>query len=1115
MKKILLLSLLMMVIGTFQQAFSQDRTVTGTVTSAEDNSALPGVNITVKGASRGTTTGADGRYSLDGVGNDATLVFSFIGLVSQEIAVGNRTIVDIRMQADVRQLNEVVVTALGLEADRDKLGTASATVKGGALVQSGETSIITGLAAKTPGVIIQRTTGDPGASANIQIRGQSTITGNLQPLIVVDGIPIFNSSIGDAGIVIGTGEQSNQTDGVVQQSRLNDINPDDIASMEVLKGASAAALWGTRAANGVIVITTKKGRGANKMNISFRSSYSIDQINKSVPLQQKFGQGTNGFFQSGQPRSWGDRIADRTGGTDTYITDPAAAGYNGFVTFPDGTVRYAVANGNAANPHGGRNSKEVYDHSKEVFNNGYTRDNSLSFSGGDARSNYFVSIGNTYTKGIAVRNSDYDRTTFRANVESRLAPNFKSSISTGYTATSSNRVQQGSNISGIFLGGLRTPADWDNSRYVGGYTNKAGAFLLNRQVTFRNPLGAGNAGFDNPFWTIDNVKNTSKVGRFLGSLEFVYDPTKWLTIINRTGIDTYNDRRTAYFPIQASAFPTGSLTEEQISETQLDNNLFARVTKNFSDRFGSTLIVGLNLNQRKADQVGSSVSNIVNPFSPPQLSNSPSTARTPYNLQTVVRTAAVYGQLEVQALDMFFLNLTGRAESASTFGSAQSTFFYPSANLAWQFTKLDGLSDNSFLSFGKLRIAYGTVGIQPGPYYTRTYYANAGPSQLADGWGTTLDASAYGGGFVRSSTRGNNNLKPERKTEIETGFDLRFLNDRIGLSASYYYNKTVDAILQVPAAATTGFQLTQANAAELDNRGVELQLNADIVKTDAFTWTFSPNWSTNKNRVLDLSGAESISLNGFTATTSRAVKGYQMGALWGTRLLRGDDGQMILDENGFPRLADTEGVIGDPNPAWRAGIGNTFNFKGLSLYVLFDFVHKVDVWNGTKGALYSYGTHGDVGVETTVPAAVADTLRLYGGNTVAKTYAPNADGGYTFRGNTQDFGAGTVALDERWYRSPGIGQGFTGPAELFVENVSYTRLREITLAYSLRAPGFRQKSRLQSIDFSITGRNLVLWTGYTGVDPETNLTGVSNGRGLDYFNNPSTKSFIFSIKINY
>lgn len=1129
MKKLLFM-LLLLLTGLWQHAQAQDRTISGKVLDKANNQGLPGVTVIVKGRPTiGTSTNVEGDYALSVPANTTALVYSFVGYASQEVALTSSNTINITLSPDTKQLNEVVVTALGLQANRDQLGTAQATVEGQALVRSGETSVINALAGKTPGVLITRSSGDPGASSNIQIRGASTITGNLQPLIVVDGIPISNSSVGNEGILVSNGGAgSNQVDGVVQASRLNDINPDDIASMEVLKGAAASVVWGTRGANGVIVITTKQGRSAKgKLNVSYRSTLSIDQINRRVPLQQSFGQGSLGLFSTAPAavRSWGDRIADRSGAADSYITTPGAAGYQGYIEFADGSRRYNLAAGTVANPHGGKNSRETFDHSDDMFNNGYSWDNIGSISGGDERSNFYLSIGNTYTKGIAKQHSDNDRTTVRLNVDRQLSDAFRASVNMTYARTRSNRVQQGSNTSGIFLGGLRTPVDFNNQLYVGTFTDPTGNIFADRQSSYRNPLGRTTSpGFDNPLWTEANVLNQSRVNRFLGSIELTYQLTPWLNLLNRTGVDTYTDTRYEYFPVGAAAISVGALTEETIQETQVNNDLIARATARVNENITLTGLIGYNLNARRSTQIGASANSFINPFSPPQLDNTPVDTRSVYNLVVEQRTAALYGQVDLGLFDQIFLNGTIRGEQSSTFGPlTNKSFVYPAATAAWQFTKLAALTDNAVLSFGKLRFAYGQVGVQPTPYLTRTYYSPAGPAYLGDGWGTTLDAAAYQGGVVRSATEGNPYLKPERKTEYEYGLDLRFLNNRLGFTSTIYFNETQDAILSVPRAPTTGFTSINQNAASIRNRGLELSLDGDVIKTENFTFNLAPNFSLNRNKVLSLNGAISVPLTGFTGSESRAVQGYQLGELWGNTWVRNEQGNYVLDANGFPTLGG-QGVIGDPNPQWRGGVNLNFRYRALSLNVLVDHVHSVDVWNGTKGALYSYGTHRDTEQQTTVTAAQAAQLSVFQINaagssyqratTVATRYAPNTDGSYTFRGKVANFGGKDVVLDEGWYQA-GLGNGFNGPAEQFVEHVNYTRLREITLNYSFNQPWVKTATHLSGVDLSITARNIYLWTNYTGVDPETNLTGVSNGRGLDYFNNPSTRSILFSVKFTY
>ena len=496
MKKILLTCFSLVFV---LNAWAQDRVVTGKVTSQEDGSALPGVSVVLKGTTNGTVTDSEGSYKLTVPSSGGILTFSFIGMTGSEVVIGERSVVDVSLGLDVKELNEVVITALGLAEDKDKFASSVSNVQGSKVAASGETGLLQGLSGKAAGVIITRNGGDPGAGAYIQIRGQNTINGNAQPLFIVDGVPVSNSS-DNYGASAGNS--------IVQQSRINDINPDDIESTEVLKGASAAALWGTRAANGVIIITTKKGKDSKgKVNISFKSTVSFDQVNKVHALQTTYGQGTGGFYKQGNKFSFGDRIADRTGGTDTFITDPNNSNYNGFVTFPDGTARYAIASGSAANPHGGKNSQQVFDHTKDVFQTGHFNDNSITISGGNAKSNILVSYGNLTQDGVVKQFSNYKRNTARINATSQLNDWMRVSANVGYSNVNSSRIQQGDNVDGILLGGFRTPPDFDNSYYTGTYTDASGAVYPNAHVSYRNPLGIdGNTIYSNPVWNINNNK---------------------------------------------------------------------------------------------------------------------------------------------------------------------------------------------------------------------------------------------------------------------------------------------------------------------------------------------------------------------------------------------------------------------------------------------------------------------------------------------------------------------------------------------------------------------------------------------------------------------------------
>lgn len=1106
---------------------AQQRTITGKVTSASDGANLPGVNVVLKGTTTGTVTDANGQYSIATTQDGGVLVFSFIGFTTLEVPTNGRAIIDVNLEEDVAQLSEVVVTALGLEVSKDRLGSATSKVSGSAVKNSGEATLINGLAGKAAGVYINRSTGDPGAGSYIQIRGQSSITSSVQPLIVVDGIPVYNTTMA-MGVA-----------GVAQQSRINDINPNDIESVEVLKGASASALWGSRAANGVIMITTKKGASdKGKINVSYSGSYSQDKILVKHPLQHSWGQGVSGYYytnvlgdglfgsSTGLPYAFGDKIANRAGGNDVLVSDPNDPLYVGYYEAPDGSKIYPVLTSDfnpAGNVHGGKNSKTTYDQYDAIFGTGNYWDNNVSLSGGDKTGNFYLSVGNMAQNGIVKNNSDYKRFTFKFNGEKMFGKVVKLRTNSTYSRISSSRIQQGSNLNGLFLGALRTSPDFDNSVYTGTYFNPSGLGFAYRQRSYRNQIGRrADPSYDNPVWVMNNNKDRSLVDRFINSAQLDVFATDWLTLTARAGVDHYTNRLETFFPVNsAGGVNTGQLQLQSPQETQFNFDFFAQGNWSLSNNVTLSALIGTNANQRTSENVGGTINSfIITSEVPLNLNNATSTNRVPFNTFAQQRTGAVYGTVNLGWKDQLYVNATGRSESASTYGRAQNpTYFYPSADIAWQFTKTLQVN-NRILSFGKLRAGFGKVATQPGPYNTVTYY---GSSEYGESWGSTLNSSAYGGGYEQSSVLGNSGLKPEVKTEIEFGGDFRILSDRVTVGATYFTNKVKDVLLPVALASSTGFTNKTGNVASLQNKGIEVELNGDIIRAGAFRWNLYGNWSRIRNKVTDLAGTSSLFLAGFTGTSSRAVLNQPVGVLWSVDFLRDEKGEMILDSNGFPQNGEVEKVVGNPNPDWRGGIGSMFSFKGITLNVLFEHSHGGQIWGGTRGAMFNFGTHADTDHEVTLTAAEAATLKNYSGSTIANygttsasfgyPYAPNADGSYTIRGYVTDFGGGPVVVDEAWYT--GLGSGFGPVGSQFIESAQWTRLREISLGYSLNSPAFRSATKLTSIDFSLTGRNLFLWTDFKGNDPETNLTGPTNGRGLDYFNNPATKSWVFTLKINY
>jgi TonB-linked SusC/RagA family outer membrane protein len=1077
--RILLIALLSLYgLGAYAQ-----KSISGKITDT-DGMPLVGVTIIENGTTNGTISNVEGAYQITITTENATLKFSYVGYKTISQIVGTNTKIDITLEEDADLLDEIIVTALGFEEKRDNLGYANSKVDGENLVKSGEPTLLNSLSGQSSGIRISRNSGDPGAGAYIQIRGASTITRDSQPLIVVDGIPISNDVRGNS-----------DRGGSSQESRLNDINPNDIESISVLKGASAAALWGTQALGGVILITTKNGKYGSKTKVSFKSTYSLDVINRKYPLQTNFGQGDNGVFNPRARDSWGDRIADRSGAANNLNTSGE------FFIGQDGQTYYPIV---------GKNSRQIYDDSNfdQIFGNGQFFENNLSISGGNQNSTLFFSLGDLNQEGIVRNNSDYRRTTLRFNARHLFTENIKMKVTANYTRTASNRIQRGASSSGLYLGLLRTPGDFDNSGYRGDYYSGPDASPIpNRHRSYREPIAADNsATFNNPNWTINEQEDKARVDRFISSFELTASPTNWIDLIARVGIDHYSEKKNEFFTPGSAAgnFRTGLYEQSLATNTIFNMDYIAKASRQFGENFSADLLVGFNYNAT------SRVVNGVNTVNFIQFVDVASVVRDrnnalPENVTTISsqgqqRTAGVYSSLTLSGWNMLYFTGTMRVESASTFGDeANNSFFFPSASVAWQFSEIGDLSSDIF-SFGKLRLSYGEVGVQPARYNTSNVFVS--PS-FGDTFGGGLNLGLYGnGGFVPSASRGNAALLPERKKEFEIGTDLRFLNNRLSFSATYFYNRTEDVLLDFPVANSRGYSQVYTNGAEIENKGVELDLGYSILKIKDFSIDVLGTFTSVRNKVLDLRGVQSLNLGGLDAVNSRAVEGQPLGVIWGSRTLRNDDGSIIFDENGFPEQDELEGVIGDPNPDWQGSFLTTFKYKNFTLTAFFETFQGADIYAGTKSVLVDLGRWESTGNEITATR----NYREYNGNIISI--------GETFRGNVQDFGAGPVALTESWYNGDG---GFFGNGndELYVEDGSWTRLRELSLSYNLSSPWLKSKLGLESVQLTATGRNLILWTDFEGNDPDTNLSGVSVARGIDFFNNPGTKSYLFSILLNF
>ena len=1066
-------------LGVSQIALAQN-TISGTI--RDGNGPLPGANVIEVGTNNGVSTDFDGNFEIS-VSDGASLEISYTGYFTQTIEVGNQSSFDILMEEDTEQLDEVVVTSLGFTEKRDKLGSTYSVVSTGAVQRSGEATFANALSAKAAGLSVTRSSGDPGAGSRIRIRGANTILGSSEPLIIVDGSPL-NSSI--TKIVNGG---SSSSGAVNFGSRLNDINPADIASVQVLKGASAAALWGSRAANGVIVITTKEGQ-SGKAKITFSTTYSFDEISERIPRQNVWGQGQNGIYSPTKAESWGDYIPDRAGGADAVNTS------GGFFTSQNGNVYYPITT---------KNSRETYieENFNAAFQTGTFIQNDLNISGGNDKNTYFFSLTNLQQEGI-IRGSTYDRTNIRFNYNAKLNDIMDLSNKVAYTYTSANMTQGNSNVGGIQLGHLRTPADFDNRDYIGVYTNSSGEEFPRRHRSYRRYLGNNeNPIYNNPLWTTKEQLSLNQVNRITVTPQLTIKPKEWLQLITRANIDFADDRRTFFFPRGSAGSSitinrrVGSYLEDEIATRDYNIDFIGRGEFSLTDNIDLTAIVGWSLNDRKYNRSSGSISDfLVNATKRTTALNSSQESSTFENAKSFTRSNRGYAVLNFGINDELFVNVTGAVEASSTI---KGSFFYPAADVAWDFT--NSALESSIISFGKLRASYGIVGVQPAPHRFDTL-AEGGFSYST--YSDPLVIDSFGGGFRLDNNLGNPNLKPEMKTEWELGTDLRFFNNDLTFSFTYYNNKIEDILLNVSLSPSSGFSTQYGNFGAMKNKGYEIDLGWNAIQKQDLNLNTTLNWSKNVNEVTDLYGTSVVNMSPGASVQSVALVGSPLGTLFGTGSRTNPDGSFDLDENGFPQITSSFVVLGDPNPDWRAGLGFNLSYKKLNLNVVLEHSQGGEFSPRTLHVLKRFGTT----TETANRVTLTEPLVNVKGTTFPA--------GTTVRGNIKDFGGGNVLLDEQWYRrSIGGGFGDNQAYNFSIYDATWTKLREISLSYTLDSPSLKSTIGLSSVRFTLTGRNLININNIPGIDPEVNQYGTGNALGLDYFTNPQTQSTLLGVTFNF
>lgn len=1071
-------------------AFSQQQTITGVV-KASDGTTLPGVYISVKGSKTGTVTDIDGRYSMM-VQNGSVLLFSYIGYESQEITVSGSSVIDVTLQETSQELKEVVITALGVERETKSLGYAVQELGGDEMAKSRESNVINSLNAKIAGVTIVGTPSGVGSSARITIRGERSLNMNKnQPLFVVDGVPVSNEFNGSSG--------RNNTE-VDYGNPAGMINPEDIESMTVLKGANAAALYGSRASNGVIVITTKSGQSKKTLGVSFSTSVIFESVLRLPDYQNKYGQGLDGKFsfldgnggglRDGTDESWGPELNHIITASDLdndgkmfgisqtigemlvlpqFDSPRTIAGYRGGdVKSPGSAGSTIVPTRWDANP----------DNIKDFFETGHIATYALALDGANEQGNFRVSYTRSEEKGT-IPNTGLNRNILAFNGGYNLSSRLSSKVTLNYIN------QKSDNRPNLSYG-------TENIMYLFNCWLDRGINLNSLKNYWQEGLeGTNQFNFnynyhDNPYFQLYENTNAQSLNRLYGNVSIKYDFTDWLYLQVRAGTDYSNDLRSRRRAFSTQRFKYGSYREERITFQENNYDALLGLNRLISSDWNVNLIIGANIMNQNNKYLDVMAPQLLVPdvYS---LNNSRVPLAYGQN-NTEKEIYSVFSAAQIAFRDFWFIDITARNDWSSTLPEKNNSYFYPSISTGLVVTEAFKLP--VWLSYAKVRVGIAQVGNDTDPYQLIQPFNSAG---------SFGDSYTY----TESPVLTNPDLKPEISTSTETGLDLKFLNNRIGLSASYYYTMSRNQILQVPITIASAYSAKVLNAGKIKNSGIELSLNLVPVKLAHFQWDIDINWSKNNSEIVELSDDISTYVMASKYVTIEAREGGRMGDMYGYGFQRNPDGEIIFSANGRPKQTTDKILLGNYNPDWLSGINNTFRYKNISMNVLFDIRSGGEVYSHTQVV----GREGGQLIETLEGRASGYDLSVTGNGVIGKGVVEITDG----NGNVTGYAPNTTKVTAReWHTAFTNGRSLLEGA---VFDASFVKLREIKIGYAIPNKVFG-KIPFRDVNLSLVGRNLYLWTNVPHIDPET--SGLSGGvivPGVEDMSMPSSRTYGFSLSL--
>ena len=1039
-----LFSLLVSLLVILSVAAQGYRTVTGTVVFANDKEPLPGASVLPPDSNQGVVTDVDGKFTIQVSKDVHKLRVSYVGMVTREVEITANPMLIELSNAD-NELSEVVVTALGMKRERKGLGYAVQDLSAEDLNTDGTTSLASAMQGKLTGVDIRPSSGAPGASAQIVIRGARSFDGNNQPLYVVDGMPIESRPDYSTG---------NSVTGANIADRSIDINPEDIESINVLKGQAASALYGIRASNGVIVITTKRGKfNSNRPVVTLSTNISAERLSRKFERQTEYAQGNYmGAYSPTSSMTWGPKISEL----------PNDAKYGGNSQGHPGM--YYNPKREAAGLDGWT-SPTIYDNVGDFFGTGFTENTNFNVSQRTDRANYSFSLNNSYQKGI-IPSTGMNRWSARGLVDWTIDKEWSLGFTGNYNSTKITSAPGANN--GIVNVVFSAPAEYD----LKGIPSHAPGDPTS-QISFRS------TSFNNPYWWADNNEYLQHTNRFFGNSYVEYKPNLGnenirLWFREQAGIDMYTSNYSDVDEVGSGGNTGGSIENYGVSRN-IFNNLF---TANLAAEWGDykfDAMLGNEINQDNArnwDYIGQNF----NFYGMPTIGNATSFQSSEYNRQS--RTVGFFGSVGLSWRDMLFLTVTGRNDYVSTMPSKNRSFFYPSVSLGWIFTELPALRGNSILSFGKLRASYAQVG-QAGSYYENYYYTPAYVSGMYTYSPVTYPIKGVSA-YIPYYSLYDPNLKPQNTENFEVGADFRFFNNRLRVEYTFSYQNVTDQIFAVPTAGSTGYQYKITNAGKMRTVSHELGLNYTILDDRDYDMSIGINFTKVNNKVVELAeGVESIMLGGFVEPQVRAQAGNTYPNIYGVAFQRDEATGKILTLDGLPMGTADSQDLGNCSPDFVTGINFGGRYRRVSLSTTWSWQKGGKMYHGTNMVLNYFG-------------ATKESLPYHEGNMVfdgidVVTGKPN-----TVEVSRQDF-----------------YQTYYDVTESGIYDTSFLKLRDVTLTYQL--------PKIWKFDIQVFGfaRNVLLWAKLPNFDPEASQGNGNMGGYFERFSIPNTSSYGGGVKFTF